>query len=104
MEYIQTQNKTEVLCDNELNQSRFKTLLYFLRLGGIPLQIKSVSKLNSLYKTVCVTCYYGSFMCGFVDTFVHRHDLSEAVKKLRINFAMLLVAWMHFSLRYVTRK
>jgi hypothetical protein len=103
MEYIQNRNETEVSCDNELNQNRFKTLLYFLQLGGIPLQIKSPSKLNSLYKTVCVVCYYSSFMCGLMDTFVHRHDLSEAVKKLRINFAMLLVAWMHFSLRYVTR-
>jgi len=103
MEYIQNKSKTEVSCDDGLNQSRFKILLYFLRLGGITLQIKSLSKLNSLYKTVCVVCYYGSFMCGFMDTFVHRQDLTEAVKKLRINFAMLLVAWMHFSLRYVTR-
>jgi hypothetical protein len=103
MEYIQNKSKTDVSCDDELIQSRFKMLLYFLRLGGIPLQIKSLSKLNSLYNTICVVCYYSSFMCGFMDTFVHRHDLTEAMKKLRINFAMLLVAWMHFSLRYVTR-
>lgn len=103
MEYIQNKSNTEMSYNNELNQSRFKTLLYFLRLGGIPLQIKSLSKLSSLYKAVCVVCYYSSFMCGFMDTFVHRHDLNEAVKKLRINFAMLLVTWMHFSLRYVTR-
>jgi hypothetical protein len=98
---FQNKSNTEVLCDNELNQSRFKTLLYFLRLGGIPLQLKSPSKLNNLYKTVCVVCYYSSFVCGFMDTFVHRHDLNEAMKKLRVNFAMLFVAWMHFSLRYV---
>ena len=103
MEYIQNKSKTVVSCDNEINQRRFKTLLYFLRLGGIPLQIKSLSKLHSLYKTVCVVCYYSTFVCGFMDTFVHRHDLNEAVKKLRINFAMSLVAWMHFSLRYVTQ-
>ena len=103
MEYIQNKSKTDVSCDNELNHIRFKILLYFLRVGGIPLQIKSLSKLNSLYKTVCVVCYYSSFMCAFMDTFVHRHDLTEALKKLRMNFALLLGAWMHFCLRYVTR-
>lgn len=103
MEYIQYKSKNEVSCDDEPNQSRFKMLHYFLRLGGITLQIKSLSKLNSLYTTVCVVCYYSTFMCGFMDTFVHRQDLTEAVKKLRINFAMSLVAWMHISLRYVTR-
>jgi hypothetical protein len=102
MEYIQNKSNTEVSCDNELNHSRFKTLLYLLRLGGISLQIKSLSKLNSLYKTVCIVCYYSSFTCGFMDTFVHRQGLKEAMKKLRVNFAMLVVSWMHFSLRYAT--
>jgi hypothetical protein len=101
MEYKQNKSKTEVSCDNNLNQNRFKTLLYFLRLGGIPLQIKSLSKVNRLYKTVCVVCYYSSFTCAFMDTFVHRYDLTEAMKKVRVFFAMSLVAWMHFSLRYV---
>lgn len=102
MEYTQNESKTEVQSDNKLNHSRFTTLLYFLRLGGIPLQITSISKVNNLYKTVCVVCYYGSLMCAFMDTFDHRHELTEAMKKLRVFIAMSNVAWMHFSLRYVT--
>jgi hypothetical protein len=101
MEYTQNKNKPEVSCDKKLSNSRFKTLLYFLRVGGIPLQNKSLTKINSLYKAVCVVCYYSSFACAFMDTFVHRYDLMEAMKKIRVFFAMSLVAWMHFSLRYV---
>jgi hypothetical protein len=40
-------------------------------------------------------------MCAFMDTFVHRNDLMQAMKKIRVLSAMLLVGWMQFSLRYV---
>jgi hypothetical protein len=103
MEYIQNKRKTEVSCDKERSQSRFKTLLHLLQLNAISLQIQSLSKLNRLYQTVCVVCFYSSFVCGFMDTFVNRHDLNEAVKKIRVNFGMSILVWMHFSLRYVTR-
>jgi hypothetical protein len=94
-------SKTEMPCDNRTDHSRFNALLSFLRLGGIALNIKSKSNVNILYNAVCVVCYYGIVFCALMDTFVHRHDLVQAMKKIRVLSAMLLVAWMQFSLRYV---
>jgi hypothetical protein len=101
MEYINNKRNTEVSCDNNLHQNRLKTTLSFLRLGGIPLNITSLSKVQTLYNTVCMMCYYSTMMCALLDTFVHRYDLVQAMKKTRITLAFLLFAWMHFSLRYV---
>jgi hypothetical protein len=87
---------------NNLNESRFKTLLFVLRLGGIPLNIKSVSAVNTLYNATIILCYYVTMMCLYMDTFVHRHHLVQAMKKLRVIMGMQGCVWMHFSLRYVT--
>jgi hypothetical protein len=66
------------------------------------MNIKSPSKDKTIYNKICVVCVYITLLCVIMDTFVHRQDLVEAMKKLRIVLAMLLVAWIYFSLRYAT--
>jgi hypothetical protein len=78
------------------------TLLSVLRLGGVALNTKSVSKFNTLYNVLCALCAYLILLCVVMDAYVHRYDLVQAMKKTRAVFAMLLVVWIHFSLRYVT--
>jgi hypothetical protein len=94
--------KSDISYDNKLNQSRFMTFLSILQLGGISLKIKSPSKVNTIYNVVCVVCAYITFFCVFMDTFAHRHDLVQAMKKLRIILGMSLAVWIHFSIRYAT--
>jgi hypothetical protein len=91
-----------VSCDNHLFESRYKIILSFLRLAGIPLNFPSPSKVQILYNTLCVVCYYSTFMCALMDTFVHRYDLMQAMKKIRVFFAMSVAVWVHFNLRYAT--
>ena len=102
MEYNNKKRNTEVSCDNSLHQNRFKTTLSFLRLTGIPLNITSQSNVYTLYYTVSAVCYYSTCMCALVDTYVHRYDLMQAMKKTRMFLGMFLAAWMHLSLRYAT--
>jgi hypothetical protein len=100
MEYFNNKGNTEYSCDSSFLHKRLKTTLSFLRLGGVPLHTSSPSKVQNLYNLVCVVCYYSTMMCSLMDTFVHRFDLVEAMKKTRISLAILLFAWMNFSLRY----
>jgi hypothetical protein len=94
--------KISISCDNELNQNRFMTSLYILRLGGISLNIKSPSNVNTIYNVVCVVCLFISAFCVIMDIFAHIRDLVHAMQKLRIILGMSLVVWIRFSLRYVT--
>jgi hypothetical protein len=100
MGYINNKRTTDVSRDNNFNTRRFKTIICFLQLGGIPVHVVSISNANTLYNTLCVVCFYCAFMCALMDTFVHRYDLKEAMKKSRICFGISFVAWTHFSLRY----
>jgi len=102
MEYINKKRNTEFSCDNSLHQSRFKTTISFLRLSGIPLNITSLSHVHMLYYTVCAVCYYTTFICILMDTYVHRYDLMQGMKKTRLLGAYILCEWIHLSLRYAT--
>jgi hypothetical protein len=100
MEYINNKGNTELSYDNSFLHKRLKTTLSFLQLGGVQLHATSPSNVQNLYNIACVVCYYSTMICSVLDTFVHRFDLVEAMKKTRITLATLIFAWMYFSLRY----
>ena len=102
MEYPNNKTNNEVPCDNNLIQNRLTTSFAFLRLGGIPLKILTRSNVQIVYNIFCVVCYYFTMVCSMLDTYAHRYDLVQVMKKTRINLAFLIFAWMHFSLRYDT--
>jgi len=76
-----------------------KVLLFLYRTGGIPLNMKSVSRLNAVYNASIIVCFYITNICAGANTFVHRQELTLAMKKLRIYLGMLMITWLHFSVR-----
>jgi hypothetical protein len=99
MEFINDKTEAKVSKRNNLYESRFKILLFIFRLGGLPLKLKSVSRINTVYNVTMIVCFYISAVSLFMDTFVHRQHLEYAMKKLRVLIAFILAAWMHLSFR-----
>jgi len=85
--------------NNSLNESRFKVLVFLYRMGGIPLNMQSVSRLNAVYNAILIMCFYFTNICVCVDTFVHRRQLKLAMKKFRVVLGMQIVMCSHFSVR-----
>ena len=84
---------------NNLLESRFKILLFIFRLGGLPLKLKSESRINAVYSATIIVCFYITSLCIFMDTFVPGHVLEDAMKKLRSLIGFILITWMHLSFR-----
>jgi hypothetical protein len=78
---------------------RFNTILSLLRLGGIPLTKKSTTKVTMVYNVTIIVCFYITNVCLCMDAFVHRRELVECMKKIRLVIPLQLVMWTHFSLR-----
>jgi len=68
-------------------------------MGGIPLNMKSVSRLNVVHNVSIIVCFYFTWIGVGMDTFVHRHQLSLAMKNFRVFLGMLMITWTHFSVR-----
>jgi hypothetical protein len=99
MEHSKYEARSHTSYNNSLIENRFKVLLFLYRLGGIPLNMKSVSRLHAAYNVTLIVCFYITYICVGVDTVVHRHQLKIAMQNLRIYLGMLMVTWMHFSVR-----
>ena len=99
MEHSKYEEKIHTSYNSGLTESRFKVLLFIFRLGGIPLNVKSVSRLNAVYNTTVIVCFYITNICVCVDTFVHRHQSKLAMQKFRILLGLQMTMWTHFSAR-----
>jgi hypothetical protein len=99
MEHSKYEAKTHTSYSDSRIESRFKVLLFLYRTGGIPLNMKSVSRLNAIYNASLIVCFYVTYFGVGVDTIVHRHQLSFAMKNFRVFLGMLMITWLHFSFR-----
>lgn len=98
MEDINTKTRIDT-CDKNFSESRFKTLLFLIRFAGIPVNVKSVSTVNAIYNVTVIVCCYTITAFLHMDTFVHRHQLEDVMKKIRALFVIYSIMWAHISLR-----
>jgi len=77
----------------------FRNTLLFLRFGGIPIKLQSVSTVNRIYIEMVTFCYYITFVSIIMDFVLKNEDIQESMKNIRMIFGMAVVAWMHLYLR-----
>jgi len=77
----------------------FRNPLLFLRFGGIPIKLQSVSTINRVYCEMLTMCYYITFVSIIADFVLKNEDMKESMKNVRMIFALVVVAWMHLYLR-----
>jgi len=99
MERNNNSSKANASGCNNLHDSRFKILLFVFRLGGLPLKLQSVSRINTVYSATIIVCFYINFVSLFMDTFVQRGQLMYAMKKLRMFIGLTMAVWIHFIFR-----
>jgi hypothetical protein len=100
MEDINTETRTDTACDDNRSESRFKILLFLIRFSGIPVNMKSVSVVNAIYNVTVVVCCYTITIFLHMDTYVHRHQLVDVMKKIRALVVIHAIMWAQISLRY----
>jgi hypothetical protein len=78
---------------------RFKTLLFSFRIGGQPFMMNSTSRFTRVYSVFAAVCFYSTVVCLSMDAFVHRRQLVQLMKKVRVLIGLVFIAWTHFSFR-----
>jgi len=77
----------------------FRIPLLVLRLGGIPINLQSVSIVHRIYNEVLTLCFYMNAVAIIMD-FVHKiEDLQESMKNIRLMMPGFVVVWLHLYLR-----
>jgi len=88
--------------DNEvkgLSSSRFGSIIFLLRLAGIPFKMKKMSTLYALYMITVISCTCTTFVGMFVDVYIHTGDLGHVMTNFRVSILFTNVLWMFFYCR-----
>jgi hypothetical protein len=89
----------EVTKVKELSNSRFGSIIFLLRLAGIPFKMKNMSKLYALYMITVISCTCTTFVGMFADVYIHRDDLGHVMTNIRISISMTSAVWMFIYCR-----
>jgi len=83
----------------KLTENRFRISLFIMRLGGVPIYVDKMSRINFLYNSTVTICAYSVFIAMVMDFVVHRNDLKRAIKSLRVILTCTLCFWIHLNIR-----
>ena len=82
-----------------LSEIRFRWIIFFLRLAGIPFKMNRMSTLYAVYMITVIICTYSTVIGMFIDVYIHRDDLGYVMTTIRALTAIINSLWIDFSCR-----
>jgi len=83
----------------EMSNIRFGSIIFLLRLAGIPFKMKKMSTVYAIYMINAISCTCTTFVGMFVDVYIHRDDLGYTMRNVRASIGFKNVLWTFFYCR-----
>jgi hypothetical protein len=77
-----------------LSECRFGSMIYLVRMAGIPLKMKNLKPIYILYMVTVTIFSFSTFIAVSVDAFIHRNDLRRAMTTIRVLLSITNVMWI----------
>jgi hypothetical protein len=78
-----------------LSDSRFGSITFLFRLGGIPFQMKKTSTIYAIYTITAIFSACTTYVGMLVDVYVHRDDLGHAMTIMRVLIPITNALWVY---------
>ena len=85
----------------ELSQIRFSSMIFLLRMAGIPLKMKKLKPFYSVYMVTVIVCSCSAFIGMSVDAYMHRDNLGRAMSTIRVLISFTNIMWIFSYCRSV---
>jgi hypothetical protein len=82
---------------NGLSHNRFGSIIFFIRMAGVPLQVKKISAIYAVYMKTVNICIFGAFIGEFFDVYVHWDDFRRAMTTIRVLIPITNIMWMYIT-------
>jgi hypothetical protein len=84
-----------------LLNSRFSSIIFLLRLAGIPFKMKKILAIYAIYMRTVIFCICTTLLGMFLDVYIHRNDLGHIMTNIRMFIPMVNNFWIYAYGRYV---
>jgi hypothetical protein len=82
-----------------MSNSRFGSIIFLLRLAGIPFKMKNMSTLYAIYMITVISCTCTTFVGMLVDVYINRDDMGHTITNIPVSIGFTNVLWMFFYCR-----
>jgi len=82
-----------------LTESRLGSMIFVLRLAGIPLRMKKISSIYAIYTITVTICTSATYLGLLGDVYVHRDEVGRAMTSIRALFSFTNAAWLFLNNR-----
>jgi hypothetical protein len=93
--------ETQNILGNSLSEHRFRKVLFTLRLTGIPLNMRSVSTIRTIYNGIMAVCFFIAYSACVMNLIFNSNNLKDAMKTVRLLFGLQLDVWIYVFFRYL---
>jgi hypothetical protein len=76
------------------SETRFGSMIFLLRMAGVPFQMKKISTIYAMYMITVILCSCSTIIGMFFDVYIHRDDLGRAMTTMRALFPYTNVMWI----------
>lgn len=76
-----------------LSETRFGSMIFFYRMAGIPLRMKKVSTIYTVYMITVIICFCSTYIALLVDVCIPRDDLRRTMTTVRLLLPMTNMMW-----------
>jgi hypothetical protein len=80
-----------------LSEIRFRSVIFLLRLGGIPFKMKEMSPVYVIYMLAVVISTCSTFLGLFVDVYINRGNLGHVVTTIRVLTGTAIALWIYIA-------
>jgi len=91
-------NKEETK-QKELSENRFGSMIFLLRMAGIPFRMKKISNIYALYVKTAILCASTTYLGVLGDVYIHRDDLGRTMTSMRGLFSFTSTMWIFSNCR-----
>jgi len=82
-----------------MSEIRFSSMIFLFRMAGIPLKMKKVSTIYSVYMVTVITCSFSTYIGMFLDVYMHWDDLGRAMTTMRVLIPVTNIMWIFLYCR-----
>jgi len=77
-----------------LGKTRFGSMIFLLRMAGIPFKMNKISTIYAIYMTTVIICASTTYLGMFVDVYNNKQDLGRTMTTVRMLIPITNVMWI----------
>jgi hypothetical protein len=78
-----------------LSGLRFGSIIFLLRIGGIPFQMKKISSVYAVYMATLIFSSFTTYVGMLFDVYVHWDNFGRTVTTLHVLIPLTNIMWLY---------